>query len=246
MRRTRLRRHPPASTWNATLVATPFSRLATLQVKIQHRAHKLIINRAARSTNAHVCSRRDARMANMPQRSQPIAPPHHAKSSRAAPRRRRLLRNGSAQACRRSRWCRPWARCMPGISRWCACAQTPRRPRHRLDLRQSGAVRAERGFPHLSAHLRGRHGGACAQLQADLVWAPPVETMYPAGLRHPHRAGRPGDGRPRRRVPAALFRRRGDRGREAFHPVRARHRACSARRITSSSRWSRGWRGTSI
>jgi pantoate--beta-alanine ligase len=52
---------------------------------------------------------------------------------------------------------------------------------------------------------------ALAALKADLVWAPTAATMYPSGgLRHAHRAGRPGECRPGRYLPAALLRRRGN------------------------------------
>ena len=59
------------------------------------------------------------------------------------------------------------------------------------------------------------------------------------------RSRRPGQCRAGRRVPTAFLRRRRDRRRQAVPAGRRPISRCSARRIISSSRSSRGWRATS-
>ena len=58
----------------------------------------------------------------------------------------------------------------------------PGRSRRGLDLRQSGAIRAARGFRQLSANLGRRHRGAGTALKVDAIWAPNIATMYPDGF----------------------------------------------------------------
>ena len=67
-----------------------------------------------------------------------------------------------------------------------------------------------------------------AAAAVDLVWAPPVAVMYPAGIRNADHPGRRGHGGARRQVSSALLRWRGDRGRQALDPVHTR--LCHVRR----------------
>ena len=72
------------------------------------------------------------------------------------------------------------APCRP--SRAGARGAAARDARHRLDLRQPRAICAERGFCELSANLRTPILPRSRDMAVDLVWAPPVEAMYPPAL----------------------------------------------------------------
>ena len=151
-----------------------------------------------------------------------------------------------ARAARaQSRWCRPWARCTPGISPWCAWRNAAP-----IASIVSIFVNPTQFAPHedLTTYPRTFDAdvAALAASAVDLVWAPSARNHVSAGLCHAGRAGRPGQGRTGRRLPAAFLRRRGDRRRQASRSSASPTSRCSARRITSSSRWSRRWRATSI
>ena len=79
------------------------------------------------------------------------------------------------------RWCRPWARCMPAISRWCgrhggargaSSSRSSSTPRNLRRTRISPAIR-EASIPT---------SPRSAEMSVDLVWAPPVAVMYPPGF----------------------------------------------------------------
>ncbi len=79
----------------------------------------------------------------------------------------------------RSPWCPPWVRCMPAISPW--CRQARRRARHVI---VSIFVNPAQFAPHedLATYPRTFDAdvAALAGTGADLIWAPPVEVMYPS------------------------------------------------------------------
>ena len=81
----------------------------------------------------------------------------------------------------RSRWFRPWAHCMPAISRWCASRNAA--PTASWS-RSSSTRRNSRRNEDLGTYPRtfAADIAALAALKADLVWAPAVETMYPDGF----------------------------------------------------------------
>ncbi len=139
--------------------------------------------------------------------------------SRAAARRRAVAR----AATTRSRWFRPWARCMTAI---CAGAAGPAARAKRVVV--SIFVNPAQFAPHedFASYPRSFDAdlAALAEAQAS-IWSGRRGRGDVSGrLCDPHRAGGAGEGRPRRRVPPAFLRRRRDRGRQAADPVRARRR----------------------
>ena len=79
------------------------------------------------------------------------------------------------------RWCRPWARCTPAISRWCAAR---RRKADRVVV--SIFVNPAQFAPHedFATYPRPFDADIAAlrELEVDLVWAPTPDVMYPPGF----------------------------------------------------------------
>ena len=121
-----------------------------------------------------------------------------------------------------------------------------RRPRRGVDLRQSRAVRPERGFRQLSPHVRRPISRRWRERRRSGLGARRSTMMYPEGFATRIVPEGAGQGRAGRHVPAGFLRRRRDRGRQAVHPVRRPTSRCSARRTTSSSGSSPAWRAISI
>ena len=112
-----------------------------------------------------------------------------------------------------SAWCPPWARCTRAICRWCATT------RSRADKAVvSIFVNPAQFAPHEDFDRYPRDsGGRCRESwasQADLIFAPSVEEMYPDGFATKIEVGGPSAGTGNR-FPAAFLCRRGDRGGQA-------------------------------
>ncbi len=140
-----------------------------------------------------------------------------------------LFRHCAAPSClgesrgSASRWCRPWGRCMPAISRWCG---RPAGARGGSWSRSSSIPRSLPRMRILATYPRtfDTDVAALAEMAVDLVWAPTVAVMYPRGFATPHRPGGAGHGRARGQVSPAFFRRGRDRGGQALDPMHARLR----------------------
>ena len=117
---------------------------------------------------------------------EPTVASPHCRPPRAA------VASARASAATRSRWCPPWGHCMPGTWRWCARARRMRWPCGRVDLRQSGPVRAR---TRISRPIRGpgtptsRRWPSCG---VDAIWAPPSpQCIRTASRPASHRTVRP-------------------------------------------------------
>ena len=157
---------------------------------------------------------------------------------RTVPALRRAL-DGLRAEKPRSRWCQPWVLSMTVMCRWCGWPNAARQG-DRLDLRQPDPVRADGRFRLLPAHLEGRRRHACRrECRPDLE--PGCQDDVPGGFCDPDRAGGPGHRRSRGSLPAALLRRRCNRGRQTVHAMSGRILRSSARRIFSNCGWSPRW-----
>ena len=164
--------------------------------------------------------------------------PPSRSSCATVPRLRKSVATLSARRARPSRSCRPWARCMTAISRWCARPSKRAEPGRRLDLRQSRRnSRRTRTSRSLSAHLRDATWRRCRGLKVDLVWAPTGDGDVSGRLFDPRSrpTARP---RPDWRTPSARISSAASRPSSPSCSCRSRPISrCSARRTTSSSRW---------
>ena len=144
----------------------------------------------------------------------------------------------------RSRWCRPWARCMTATWRWCG------RPRTPTASSVSIFVNPTQFAPHedFASYPRTWKTDVAALARRRSIWSGrrARPTMYPDGFATriepagPAKAGLEDAFRPHffggvATVVAKLF-----------HAGRARTSRCSARRTISSSRSSPRWRAISI
>ena len=110
---------------------------------------------------------------------------------------------------------------------------TARRSGDRVDLRQPDPVCADRRSENLSTYLRRRYRGACPRRRRPGLGSF-GRNHVSTGLCDARGAGRSGDRRTRRCVPAAFLRRRRDRRGKAFRPVRRRHRGLRRKGLSAA------------